>query len=75
MAPESKRIAMMALDPRACASATMRAMASLRLCESSLVNSGISPPPMERSPAMHPAPMLRDRTVSPKTSPWTATMS
>jgi len=35
------------------------AIASLRLCSSSLVISGISPPPIERNPAVKPAPMLR----------------
>ena len=66
---------MMAVLPTRRASSTMRAIASLRLCESSLVNSGISPPPMERSPATHPAPMFRDRTVRPKISPWVDVIS
>jgi hypothetical protein len=64
----------MAVLPSALASSTIRAIASLRLCDNSLVNSGISPPPMERSPAMQPAPMLRARTVRPKISPWTEVM-
>ena len=72
---ESKRIATMALEPRLRASSTIRAMASFRLWARSLVNSGISPPPMARRPAMQPAPMLRARTVIPKISPCTATIS
>src|SRR5665811_2447155 len=62
-----------ALPPTSVALRTSRSIAWRRVSSSSSVYSWISPPPMERSPAMMLPPRPRLRTTSPKTIPFVST--
>jgi hypothetical protein len=71
----SKRIAMIAFAPFASASSTIRSMTCCRLSVSAFVMPFSSPPRIDLSPAPSWEPMLRERTVSPITSPKTSSTS
>ena len=71
---ESKRIIRMALAPMAVALATMRSVAWRRASSSIWVYSLISPPTIERRPAMMLPPRPRLRTTTPKTWPRVVTV-
>jgi hypothetical protein len=68
---QSKRIATTALAPRARASRHMRSRAWFRLSVRSLVYPATSHPATVMNCAPMLLKMLRARTISPNTSPWT----
>jgi hypothetical protein len=65
----SKRIAMIAFAPSVSASSTIRSLTCWRLSISAFVIPFSSPPRIDFSPEPSWEPMLRERTVSPITSP------
>jgi 8-oxo-dGTP pyrophosphatase MutT (NUDIX family) len=65
----SNRIARIAFAPFSSAASTMRWVTSARLSASALVMPLSSPPSIDFRPAPNCEPMLRERTVSPNTSP------
>src|SRR5262249_23629310 len=65
----SKRMATIASAPFADASSTIRSITCWRLSTSAFVIPFSSPPRIDLKPAPSWDPMLRDRTVRPKTSP------
>src|SRR5205085_6926995 len=75
MSDVSKRIATIESAPFASASSTMRCITCSRLSTSAFVIPFSSPPRIDFSPAPICEPMLRERTVSPITSPSTSVIS